>query len=214
MRLLLVPALFGIFSVPSAAQIQRAAPAFEAAISPWFGITSFGTRQTLASTEASYRSSVTVGLRGEVPLMQRVGLLGNVAISPLAKQRLENPVTTELRDRVTILRADLALGWRFIPRAPVFFFAGGGVMRASRPAFPDFDESVVEPRALFGLGYDKPAAGRWNFRVTATGFLAQPADTDPGAWSAGGAVPPVESESSAFDWAVELGARYRFRRGS
>ena len=201
-------------SVPAAGQIQRAAPAFEVAVSPWFGITSFGQRQTSGALEASYRGSITVGIRGDMPLTQRLGLLANVAISPTSKQRVENPVSTELREGVTSVRADLALGWRFIPRAPVFFFAGGGVLRSSLPAFPDFDQSVTEPRGLLGVGYDRPATGRWNFRVTATGFITKPAETDASAWTAGTSVPEVEAESTAFDWAVELGARYRFRGGS
>lgn len=214
MRPFLLLVFLGAVSARAAGQIQRAAPAFEAAISPWFGITSFGQRQTSGSLEASYRGSLSLGLRGEMPLTQRLGLLANVAVSPIAKQRVENPVSTELREGVTVLRADLALGWRFVPRAPVFFYAGGGVMRASLPAFPDFDHTVTEPRGLFGLGYDRPAAGRWNFRVTATGFVTQPADVDPSAWTAGTSPPDVTSESMAFDWSVEFGARYRFRRGS
>jgi len=214
MRPILLLVLLGAVSAPAAGQIQRAAPAFEAAISPWFGITSFGQRQTSGNLEAGYRGSLSLGLRGELPLTQRIGVLASVAVAPIAKQRVENPVSTELRERVTVLRADLALGWRFIPRAPVFFFAGGGVMRASLPAFPDFDHSVTEPRGLFGLGYDRPAAGRLNFRVTATGFLTQAADVDPNFWTASTPPPDVASESTVFDWTVELGVRYRFRRGS
>lgn len=214
MRSLLLLVLLAAVSVPAAGQVQSSAAAFEAAVIPWFGITSFGQRQTAGNLEASYRGSLSLGLRGEVPLTRRLGLLGGVAISPIAKQRVENPVSTELRERVTVLRADLALGWRFIPRAPVFLFAGGGVMRASLPAFPDFDQTMTEPRGLFGLGYDRPSVGRWNFRVTATGFLTQPADVDASAWTAGTSPPDVTSESLVFDWSVEFGARYRFRRGS
>jgi hypothetical protein len=206
--------LLGAAAVPAAAQIQRSAPAFPAAVSPWIGVMGYGTRQSAGGFDASYRGSITVGLRAEVPLTQRVGVLGNASISPFAKQRLEGPASTELRGDVSIARADLALGWRFIPRAPVFFYGGGGLIRASRPAWPDFDESVIEPRALVGLGYDKPAAGRWNFRVTGTAFFAKPADVDPLAWSGSGPVPPVRAKATAFDWAIELGARYRLRRGS
>jgi hypothetical protein len=140
--------------------------------------------------------------------------MASVALSPFSRQRTENPVVTELHERVLIFRADAALAWRFIPRAPVFFFGGGGILAASKPAYPDFDESVMEPRALFGLGYDRPAAGRWNFRVAATGFITMPAEPDAANWSGGGAAPSVTAESTVFDWAVELGARYRLRGGS
>lgn len=214
MRTLLLTALCAAVAVDAAAQIQTTPRAFEPSISPWIGIASFGTRQTANDFEASYRGSVTIGVRGELPLTRRVGLLGNVSLSPVAKQRYEGPVTTELRDNVVIMRGDLALGWRFIPRAPVFFFAGGGIIRATRPAFPDFDQAVTEPRGLFGFGYDRPAQGRWNFRLTATGFVSKPAEPDPLAWDAPGTPPNVATKSTVFDWSVEIGARYRFNRGS
>ena len=140
--------------------------------------------------------------------------MGNVALSPLSRQRTENSVVTELHDRVLILRADAALAWRFIPRAPVFFFGGGGILAASKPAYPNFDESVTEPRALFGLGYDRPAAGRWNFRIVATGFITMPAEPDAANWSGADSPPSITAESTVFDWTVELGARYRLRGGS
>ena len=214
MRPLLLLPLFAAATASSAAQTRQAAPAFEMAISPWVGITSFGRRQSAGNVEATYRSSVTLGVRGEIPLMDRVGLLANLGVSPVAKQRVDNPVSTELRERVTVLQADLALAWRFVPRAPVFFYAGGGVMRSSLPAFPDFDETAVEPRGLFGLGFDRVGEGPWNFRLTATGFLVKPAEPDPANWTGSGVAPTVEAESTAFDWAIELGARYRIRRGS
>jgi hypothetical protein len=157
---------------------------------------------------------LSVGARGELPLTQRVGLMANVGLSPLSRQRTENPVVTELHERVLIFRADAALAWRFIPRAPVFFFGGGGVLAADKPAYPDFDQSVIEPRALFGLGYDRVSGGRWNFRLAVTGFITMPAEPDAENWSGASAAPSVTAESTAFDWAVELGARYRLRGGS
>lgn len=210
----ILPCLLLALVVPSlAAQPRRSAPAFEAAISPWAGISSFGTRQASPIQTASYRGSFTLGVRGELPLTQRVGIMANVAISPFAKQRTEGAVVTELHERAVITRAEAALAWRFIPRAPVFFFGGGGVMSASKPAFPDFDQSVVEPRALLGIGYDRPSAGRWNFRVSVTGFITSPAEPDAAAWSGAGTPPAVTAESTVFDWSLELGARYRLRRG-
>jgi hypothetical protein len=211
--LLLVPVLL-LFAAPAAAQIQRAAPAFELSLGPWIGVTSFGTRQTGLGRDASYRGSFTAGVRGELPLTQRVGLLGNVSLSPFAKQRTETEFSTELHEQVTVFRADAALGFRFIPRAPVFFFAGGGVLAASKPAFPDFDESVIEPRGLFGLGYDRTTSGSWNFRVAATGFITKPAEPDATSWSGSNQAPALSIKSTTFDWVLEFGARYRFRRGS
>lgn len=140
--------------------------------------------------------------------------MANVGLSPLSRQKTETSVVTELRERVLIVWADAALAWRFIPRAPVFFFGGGGILAANKPAYPEFDESVMEPRALFGLGYDRPAAGRWNFRVAATGFITMPAEPDAANWSGVTEPPPITAESTVFDWAVELGARYRLRGGS
>ena len=130
-RSLLVPMLL-VCAAPSAAQIARTAPAFPPALSPFIGVTSFGDRQALGSRKASYRGSFTVGVRGYLPLTQRVGLLGTVSLSPLAKQRTDDPFGRSLHDRVTVMRADAALGWRFIPRAPVFFYAGGGILAAIR----------------------------------------------------------------------------------
>lgn len=210
----LLPILLLATAGVGGAQVPRSARAFEPAVSPWLGIASFGKRQSTSSQDASYRSSLTFGVRGEIPVTQRIGVMGNVGFSPLAKQRTEDAVGTTLHERVMVYRADLALAWRFIPQAPVFFFAGGGVLGASKPAMPDFDESVTEPRGLFGLGYDRPASGRWNFRVVATGFITKASDPDPLSWSAGGPAPNVTAKSSVFDWAFEFGARYRLRRGS
>lgn len=214
MRFFLLAALSAVISVPAAAQIQRGLPAFQPSIAPFVGVTSFGIRQTNATVETSYRGSITIGAQGQIPLTQRVGLLGTVAISPIAKQRVETTVTTDLRDNVVILRGDLALGWRFIPRAPVYFFGGGGIIRASKPAFPEFEHSVTEPRGLFGFGYDRASERAWNFRFVATGFVTKAADVDAATWQGAGAPPPVEAKSAVFDWSVEIGARYRFNRGS
>jgi hypothetical protein len=214
MRSLLLLSALILIGAPAAAQIQRPAPAFERAVTPWLGVTSFGTRQVDGTREASYRGSLTAGFRAELPLTRRVGLLGNVSVSPLAKQRTDNPFGTELHEKVTIVRADAALGFWFIPRAPVFFFAGGGILAADKPAFPNFDESVIEPRGLIGVGYDRPSSGHWNFRVAATAFLTKAAEPDPTSWTAAGPVPNLRIESTAFDWAIELGGRYTFRRGS
>lgn len=213
MRLPLLLSALGVSAATAAAQIPRTASAFVPAISPWVGVTSFGARQALGTREASYRGSITVGVRGDLPLTRRVGLLANVAVSPFARQRTEDDVGADLHERVTVLRADAALGWRFIPRAPVFFFGGGGILAATKPAYPDFDDAVIEPRVLFGLGYDRQSSGPWNFRVAATGFFTSPAEPEPLSWVGGGGVPPVQTESTAFDWALELGARYSFRRG-
>jgi hypothetical protein len=213
MRLLLLLAVLALSAQVAPAQIARTAPAFVPALSPWIGVTSFGARQAFASRDASYRGSLTVGVRGDLPLTRRLGLLGNVSLSPLAKQRTEDPFGTQLHEGVTIVRADAALGWRFIPRAPVFFFGGGGILAATKPAFPQFDESVVEPRGLFGLGYDRASAGRLNFRVVATGFITAPADPDPGSYVGSGEVPVLVIKSTTFDWALEVGARYTFSRG-
>jgi hypothetical protein len=212
MRPFLLALLFCAAS--ASAQIPRTAPAFVPALSPWIGVTSFGSRQEFGSTDASYRGSLTVGVRGDLPLTRRLGLLGNVSVSPMAKQRTEDPFGTQLHEQVTVVRADAALGFRLIPRAPVFFFGGGGILAATRPAFPDFDDSVIEPRALFGVGYDRPSTGRWNFRIVATGFITMPADVEPLSWVGAGGVPDVRTKSTAFDWALELGGRYTFRRGS
>lgn len=199
-------------AMTTAAPAQRSARAFEPALTPWFGIGSYGNRQSTSTQSAAYRSSITVGVRGDLPLTNRLGLLGNVGLSPFAKQRTETTVGASLHERVTLYRADLALAFRFIPQAPVFFFAGGGVLGGSKPAMPDFDESVVEPRGLLGIGYDQPSSGRWNFRVAATGFFTSASEPDPLNWSAGGTAPDVTAKSGVFDWAIELGARYRFRR--
>jgi hypothetical protein len=214
MRPFLLCLLLSLAAPTLSAQLRQSDPAFAPALSPWVGIASFGTRQAAGNTSASYRGSFSLGARGELPLTQRVGLMANVGLSPFSRQRTENPVVTELHEKVLIFRADAALAWRFIPRAPVFFFGGGGVLAASKPAFPDFDESILEPRALFGLGYDRPSGGRWNFRLSATGFITMPAEPDAANWSGASAPPAVTAESTVFDWAVELGARYRLRGGS
>jgi hypothetical protein len=179
---------------------------------PWVGVSTFGTRQSFLNKSASYRASLSFGARAETPLSRRAGILANVGISPLARQRVDQAGSVQLADRVALLSADLSLAWRFAARAPVFFYGGGGVLAASRPAYPDFKESALEPRAVFGIGYDTRSEGDWNVRIVASGMMTFPSTPSAENWQASTPVEDVQAKSSVMDWTLELGARYRFNR--
>jgi hypothetical protein len=192
---------------PLGAQLDRPRVAFEPALTPWIGVRNFGTR-VVDPIVGSYKlkGSLALGLRGDRPLTRRTGLLVDLSVAPLSGQEgaIRGGSTTFDAD-IIVLAADIGIGGRLKPAAPVFFYVGGGVLRASKYAIPRTPGAPVEPQGSFAVGYDGAQHGRWNFRAVYGGHFVRPAD--PGTADASG-------KSLAYDWDLQLGARYAFRRVS
>src|SRR5919199_2061877 len=95
----LTAALAITLAAPAArAQITPARRAFEWAVTPWFGVSGFGTRYATPSLGARYRSSLAVGLRGDLPLTRRLGILANVEAAPFARQKTNTAAGAAVSD--------------------------------------------------------------------------------------------------------------------
>jgi hypothetical protein len=206
-------ALVAAGAAPVAAQpLLTSQRAFEPAVSPWIGLGGFGHRYTNSVVEAGFYSSVSMGLGADLPVTRRIGLLLNTEFAPRSAQRTKSDAATTQYERVTQLRADLSLGWRFKPRAPIYFFAGGGIHHSSKAAYPGFDGATTHPEATFGLGFDKArkSGSPWNFRMVFANHLVFPKAPDAGSFSGGTVAPQLDVHSTAYDWTVQLGARRSF----
>ena len=201
----LLPALAAVVLGAHAAEAQaeRARRAFEPSVSLTFSPKLFGTRlEGPGGDEFSYKSSVGLSLWGELPVTRRTGLLAAVTASPFSKQRVDGGAGNVVVDQTVVLvSADVGVGARFKPAAPVFFFLGGGVVSASRYAAPQADGGSVEPQGTVAVGYDARRRGPWNFRALYTGHVVKPADPE---------APDISPSSTAFDWTIQLGGRYTF----
>ncbi|MGI8497354.1 MAG: hypothetical protein ACR2OG_07220 [Gemmatimonadaceae bacterium] len=205
-----IPALLALASAaPLSGQLLESRRAFEPAVSLWIGPTIFGPRVSVGGQDYSYSSSVSLGMRAERSITRRAGIMGDVSVAPLSKISQRSAISRSDSSRALVFRADAALGWRFKPRAPVFFFAGGGIVGASRRAGPA-GGSATDPEVTYGLGYDGSSggAGGWNFRAGYQGHVVFPGK--PPAAAAESAQPVARS--STHDFSIQLGARYTFSR--
>lgn len=192
-------------ALPAAAQTPRVRRSFEPALTPWIGVRSFGDRaKSVSGARAGYGGSFTVGASLEVPLSRRTGFVADLHLAPSAGQRLEDDDGIATYENAMAISFSAALAARLRPQAPVFFFAGPGVLFMTKKAIADASGSTIEPMADFGFGYDGARVGRWNVRGIVHGFIVKPADPESPAFSATG---------SAFDWSVGIGARRSFGGG-
>lgn len=197
---------------PARAQFGTARRAFEWAVTPWIGASGFGTRYTTPGFGTRYSSSLAGGLRGDLPLTRRLGILANVEVAPFARQKTSDESgSAVLTARTYLWRGDVGIGWRFKPVAPVFFYAGGGVVGASRPSYPGFIGSVLDPQAAVGVGLDRPSTGRVNFRAAYTAYFVFPRDLTATDWAGSAPAPHPSAKSGAYDWALQFGLRIRRR---
>jgi len=208
MRSLALLVLTTLASPPSVlAQFPDDRRAFEPAITPWLGLASYGVRLSSGGGKASYSGSVTAGARAEMPLTRRVGLMASASISPLAEQKFESVITSQFVNRAPVYRADVGFGWRFKPRAPVFFYGGGGIVGATKTAYPDYDESALDPNVAFAIGFDRARTGRLSFRAVYASYLVFPSAPSPSS-ATGNTALDVQAKSAVYDWTLELGGRY------
>lgn len=187
--------------------------AFVPAVTPWLGVAGFGQRLTVPSARFRYGTSAMIGVTGDMPLSRRTALLGTVGVAP-SRQRGEFVGDARTSgDVVQLFEAELGLAARLRPSVPVFFYAGGGVLRASRYAAPGVTGSAVEPRGTLAVGYDTQQSGRLSIRALAGAHFARPGA--PAADSARLGNPPssfpLTVKSGAVDWSVRVGVRYALR---
>jgi hypothetical protein len=168
------------------------------------GVSGFGTRSTNSGGGSfSYKGSLVVGGRYDQSLSRRSGLLLGLSVAPLSQQRGQGGSSVVLTERLMVAIVDAAIGFRMKPVAPVFFAVGGGITYATKPPANTATGAVSEPHALFAIGYDAPSSTRWNVRTVFTNRLVIVGDDSD---------LNTTSESSAYDWTFEVGARYRFGR--
>ena len=215
MRLHFLPLLVTLIAARSAGAQLAAQPtrAFPLAVSPWVGINSFGHRWTVNSLEkASLGGSVGVGARLDAPLTRRIGVLLNTELAPRSAQVTRGEATQQSFAHTVAYRADLALGWRFKPSAPVFFAFGGGVVGSSKGPYPGFNKSSMAPEASATIGYDRGqgtvGASRWGFRFAFANYFVFPNPPGANDFVLPESAPSVKARSVAHDWTVQLGARY------
>ena len=193
-------------ALPAGAQTPRVRRAFEPALVPWIGVRSFGDRaKSVSGARAGYGGTFSVGAAVEVPLSRRTGFMADLHLAPSAGQRLEDDDGISTYENAMGISFSAALAARLRPQAPVFFFAGPGVLFMTKKAIADASGSTIEPMADFGFGYDAARVGGWNVRGIVHGFFVKPADPESPGFSATG---------SAFDWSVGIGARRSFGGGT
>lgn len=189
-------------ALPAAAQTPRVRRAFEPAITPWFGMRTFGDRaKSVSGATTKYGGSYAVGATVELPLSRRTAFTADLHVAPSAGQRLDAPTGIVSYDDALATSLTAGVAARLRPQAPIYFFVGGGLLSVSKKSVPDAEGSVLEPVGDFGFGYDGARVGRWNVRGIFRGAIVRPADPEsPGFAATGG----------AFDWSVGLGARRSF----
>ncbi|MDQ6887607.1 MAG: outer membrane beta-barrel protein [Gemmatimonadota bacterium] len=207
LRLSVATLLVLVGTSSASAQLLESHRAFEPSASLWIGPTVFGPRVSVGGQDYSYSSSVSLGARAERSVTRRVGLLGDVSISPLSKISQRSSISRSDSSTAVVYRANAALGWRFKPSAPVFFFAGGGMVGANRRAGPTGGSST-DPEVTYGLGYDGGTQNRWSFRAVYQGYVVFP--SAPPATADGSA--RAVARSTTHDFSIQLGARYSFSR--
>lgn len=205
MNLLRLACAATLIATPALAQRRPPALAFPRSAGPAIGIASFGTRSTSSGASFSYKGSVLVGGKFDMPLTRRTGLLLSLGLAPLSQQRGASNVSTLLSEKLMVGIADAAVGFRFKPSAPVFFAGGGGVTYATRPPVPESTGSVMEPHVLLAVGYDAKSGDTWNVRSAFSNRFIMVAADDSA---------PTVDKSIGYDWTFELIFRYTFPRAA
>jgi hypothetical protein len=191
-------------STVASAQSTPLLLAFPRSAGATIGVSGFGNRShNSGGGQFSYKGSLVVGGRYDQSLSRRTGLLVGLSVAPLSQQRGKGGASVVLTEKLIVGMVDAAVGFRMKPVAPVFFALGGGITYATKPPANTATGAVSEPHALFAIGYDAPSSTRWNVRtVFINRFVIVGEDSDLN----------TTSESSAYDWTFEVGARYRFGR--
>ena len=196
--ILIVGAAAALLARDGRAQQPRPVRAFEHAVTTSIGVRNFGGRAKTVEGKATYTGSAEVGVRGDFPLTRRTAFMLDLSIAPFAKQEATTLTSAVVREKVLAGTLTGALAARFKPRAPVFFYAGIAAMYFSKRPVPGIEGSSTEPAVAFGVGYDAVQRGPWNLRAVFSNYVLKPADPGGG----------ITVESTAYDWAFQVGARY------
>ena len=194
-------------ATPAGAQVTpRFARAFEPSLTPWIGLRHFGDQAYFSvasggqsfSTDAGYSPSMALGVMYDAPLTRRVGFIGDVHVAPLGRQESRTDSTAVQGERVFSGGVTAALGFRFRPQAPVFFFGGATAEVSSRKAILQSTGSAIAPGATAGVGLDLARLSHVGARIVYQAYWLKPGDPNSGSWRA---------QSHTFDWTLGLGAR-------
>ena len=146
-------------------------------------------------------SAIGVGGRVQLPISRIAGLRAGLAVSwpPPRIATLDGSQVRTGTARVTLLRGDLMLLFRFKPQAPVFFGVGAAFARFN-PGLAPGQEQSTDVGGVAAVGYDhriKPSLG---LRFEWTAYYLIPGTSD---W-------PVEydSQSATFDHQLVVGLSY------
>ena len=206
--------LFALGVVRTARAQLAALPtrAFPLAVTPWIGLNSFGARWSVGGENASLGSSFGVGARLDAPLTRRLGVVFGAELAPKSAQATETPETRATFASLVAYRADVGLGWRFKPGAPIFFAFGGGIVGSSKGPSPGFNKGYYSPEGMVTIGYDRGQGSvgksRWGFRFAIANYFVIPKAPSASDYFDPASVPSVKAKSVAHDWTVQLGARY------
>lgn len=146
-------------------------------------------------------SAIGVGGRVDLPISRIAGLRAGLAVSwpPPRIATLDGSQVRTGTARVTELRGDLMLLFRFKRQAPVFLGVGAAFARFSPGLAPDQDQSS-DVGGVVAVGYDhriKPSLG---VRFEWTAYYLIPGTS--------GWPPEYEAESGAFDHQISVGLSY------
>jgi hypothetical protein len=194
-----------LLATPLAAQSRPPVLAFPRSLGPAIGVASFNPRSTSSGASFSYKGSVVVSGKFDMPLTRRTGLLLSAGIAPLSQQRGQSSSSTVLSDKLMVGVLDAGIGFRFKPSAPVFFAGGGGLTYSTRPPVPESTGSVMEPHVLLAIGYDAGSSDSWNIRTVLNNRFVIVGDDG---------MPETVDESMAYDWSFDVVFRYRFKRSA
>lgn len=189
----------------TSAALVRVDRAFEPAVTLWFGATNFGNRSSTPDATFGYSSALSLGVTGDYPITRRTAFMADLSFVPGAKQEVSGGGNggSFNASSALVVAADAGLAARLKANVPVFFFAGVGVMHASRYAYPLAGSGgATEPRGTIAIGFDggHRSGDRVGLRAVAAAHFAKPAD-------AGAA--EVTTKSLTTDYTFELGAHIR-----
>lgn len=184
--------------------LLRVRRAFEPALTAWIGTTKFGSRTYDANATYGYASALTVGATADFPLTRRTALMVDASVLPTSKQEASSGagLGSYTARTAVVTTADAGVAARLKANVPVFFFAGAGVLHASRVPSPFGTGAATEPRGTVALGWDGGigSASRAGLRAVAAAHFSKPSDSP---------VADETTKSITTDYSFRLGLHWR-----
>jgi hypothetical protein len=200
--------LAGLMVAATALPAQRPVPqrrGFEPSVTLMLDRRYFGGRlESHGTGTATYDAPFGFGVLGQWPLSRRSGVEVELVYHPDTRQRIREDFEERLSgSSIKHIAVRAALDWRLKPFVPVYFFGGGGVAQATRPAGQGLRGTMTEPELSFGFGVDPRSHERIGFRFRYAGFIVFPAAPD---------APGVTARGPTYDWTWQAGLRVPFNR--